>query len=266
MRNIGILTVATLREAMSKKVFLFFIGISLIVLVITGIIFSFFNTSILIKGEEFNNSVSMLQLALISPLSGLCLLLSIFSCSSFIPSMLEKGNIDLLLSKPVTRTELLLGKYVGGLLVVLINILILIFGVWLLIGFKFGYWNIAFLSSSLVITFAFAVLYSIIVLFGVITQGSMSGMMTAYFIFIILSPLLYNAQMKWSAFIQSDLLKAVVKGLYYIVPKTHELMGETLVSIVNKKGIENFQPFATSLVFLVVMLILSVLIFKKKDF
>jgi len=266
MRNIGIMTMSTLREAMSKKVFIFFVGISLIVLIIQAVIFSFFNTNLLIKGVAVSEGISMLELMIISPLSSLCLLLSIFSCSSFIPSMLEKGNIDLLLSKPVTRTELLLGKYAGGLLVVFINIIILILGVWLLIGLKFGYWNFAFLYSSLVITFTFAVLYSIIVLFGIITQGSMSGMMSAFFIFIVLSPLLYAAKFKGMNFIENETLRTVINWFYYIIPKTHELMGETLNNLTTKGGIENYQPIVTSFAFLLVMLLLSVFIFRKKDF
>jgi ABC-type transport system involved in multi-copper enzyme maturation permease subunit len=266
MRNIGIMAMSTLREAMSKKVFIFFIGISLIVLIIQAIIFSFFKTNVWAPGMGLSESISKLELMIISPVSGLCLLLSIFSCSSFIPSMLEKGNIDLLLSKPVSRTELLFGKYIGGLLVVFINISFLILGVWIIIGLKFGYWDFAFLYSSLTITFTFAVLYSIIVLFGIITQGSMSGMMAAYFIYIVLSPLLYAAQYTGANFIENKTLKTVIEWFYYIIPKTHEMMGEMLVNLTTKNGIEKYQPVATSFVFLLVMLLLSVLIFRKKDF
>ncbi len=266
MRNIGILTMSTLREAMSKKVFIFFIGISLIVLIIQAIVFSLFKTNALTPGMAAAEGISKLELMIISPLSGLCLLLSIFSCSSFIPSMLEKGNIDLLLSKPVSRTELLIGKYAGGLLVVFINILFMIIGVWLIIGLKFGYWNFTFLYSSLIITFTFAVLYSLIVLFGVITQGSMSGMMAAYFIFIVLSPLLHFAKYKGANFIENETIKTVINWFYYIVPKTQELMNDTLADLTTKNGIENYQPVATSFVFLLVMLFLSVFIFRKKDF
>jgi len=266
MRNIGIMTMSTLREAMSKKVFIFFIGISLIILVIQVIIFSLFKTNTWASGMSASEGISRLELMIISPLSGLCLLLSIFSCSSFIPSMLEKGNIDLLLSKPVSRTELLLGKYIGGLLVVFINILILILGVWFIIGVKFGYWNFAFLYSSLLITFTFAVLYSIIVLLGVITQGSMSGMMAAYFIYIILSPLLYMAKFKGMNFIENETLKTGINWFYYIIPKTQELMGDTLNDLTTKNGIQNYQPVATSFAFLIVMLLLSIFLFRKKDF
>ncbi|MDR3668496.1 MAG: ABC transporter permease subunit [Ignavibacteriaceae bacterium] len=273
MRNIWIMTLSTLREAMSKKVFLFFMGISAVVLIIQLISFSFISADQLIKSINpmglkmpMLQIVSSFELMVVSPLAVLGLLMAIFSSSSFIPTMLEKGNIDLLLSKPVTRTELVLGKYLGGLLVVFINVFFLVFGVWLIISVKFGYWDPTFLSVSLVITFTFAVLYSMIVLFGIITQGSVFGMMMAYFTLLILSPLLFAAKDKFLDLINNVFLKNLIKGCYYIVPKTSELMGNILISITSGKTIESFQPVITSLVFLILMLVFSIIIFRKKDF
>jgi ABC-2 type transport system permease protein len=273
MRNIWILALSTLREALSKKVFIFFMGISAVVLIIQLVIFSFVSSDQLIKAVNpmgltvpMQQVISYYEMIVVSPLAVLGLLLAIFSSSSFIPTMLEKGNIDLLLSKPVSRIELILGKYIGGVLVVLINILFLILGVWLIISFKFGFWNLSFLSVSIVITFTFAVLYSVIVLFGVLTQGSVLGMMSAYFIFLILSPLLFTAKEKFLVAIDSGFLRNLIKVCYYIVPKTSELMGSILINITSGKGIDNFQPVITSLVFLILVLAFSIAIFRKKDF
>ncbi|HKB85633.1 MAG TPA: hypothetical protein VKD08_05665, partial [Ignavibacteriaceae bacterium] len=123
MKNIYLMTLFTLKEALARKVFLFFIGISALAIVITALIFSLVDTQSIITGIEtktgndflIRNIVSTLEIMIISPLAGLGLLLAIFSSSSFVPNMLEKGNIDLLLSKPVSRQQLLWGKYAGGL-------------------------------------------------------------------------------------------------------------------------------------------------------
>ena len=273
MRNIRIMTLSTLREEMSKKVFIFFMGISAVVLIIQLIIFSFINVDQLTKAVspmglkvDMKQVISSLEMMIVSPLAVLGLLLAIFSSSSFIPSMLEKGNIDLLLSKPVSRTELIFGKYLGGLLVVFINVFSLVFGVWLIISLKFGFWDPAFLIISIVVTFTFAVLYSMIVLFGIITQSSVLGMMAAYFTFLIVSPLLFTAKDRFLVAIDNGFLKNLIKVCYYIVPKTSELMGSLLMNITAGKEIESFQPVITSLVFLILMLLFSILIFRKKDF
>jgi ABC-2 type transport system permease protein len=269
MKNLWILTWYTLREAMARKVFIFFLIISALVLIVTGLIFGLSsNVSIGAGGANspFGNPITMIEMLIISPLASLCLLLAIFSSSSFVPVMLEKGNIDLLLSKPVSRGQLLWGKYIGGILVVLINITFLIVGVWLIISIKFGFWDFYFLSIIFTITFTFAVLYALIVLLGVITKGSTLGMMIAYFVFIILSPLLFAARDKMDSFIESKFVKQIIEAVYYIIPKTSELMGKVTVNLASGKGIEDYQPILTSLAFLILTMGIAISIFRNKDF
>ena len=273
MKNILTVSWYTLREAMARKVFIFFSIISLLVVIFTAVILGVTNLDSLVNGFAGKNAapmmidiVSKLEIAIITPLASLGLLLAIFASSSFIPIMLEKGNIDLLLSKPVSRTQLLWGKYFGGILVVFLNIAILILGVWLSISFKFSIWSYTFLWSILIITFTFAVLYSLIVCFGVMTKSSMFGMMIAYLIFLILSPLLKFFQGDMQTFITSGFWKGLIDTLYYIIPKTSELMGKTIITLANGGGVENYQPIWTSLLFLVGMMGLSNYIFNKKDF
>ncbi len=138
MKNIAIVTWYTIKEAMARKVFIFFAVISALVIIFTAVILGITDVASLAEGfakgqgmMDVGIIISKLEIAIVSPLAGLGLLLAIFASSSFVPIMLEKGNIDLLLSKPVSRTQLLWGKYFGGTAVVFLNIAILIIGVWL---------------------------------------------------------------------------------------------------------------------------------------
>jgi len=273
MRNIFIISWFTLREAMARKVFIFFAGISILVLLGSILVFSLVDAQSFISTMNQGQAeivvgeiISGLELLIISPLAGLCLLLAIFSSASFVPVMLEKGTIDLLLSKPISRLQLLIGKYLGGLLVVFINILFLIVGVWLIISLKFSYWDFSFLLVSLTVTFTFAVLYSIIVLFGVITRSSILGMMVAYLIFLILSPLLQLYKEELHTFVENGIAKAILDGLYYIIPQTAELMGKLTVDLAAGQGIDNFSPVITSFFLLILVLSFSIYLFRKKDF
>jgi ABC-2 type transport system permease protein len=269
MKNLWIMTWYTVREAMARKVFIFFLIISALVLIITGLIFGFSSTiSLGAAGANspFGSPVTMVEMLIIFPLASLCLLLAIFSSSSFVPVMLEKGNIDLLLSKPVSRDQLLWGKYLGGILVVLFNIAFLIIGVWLIISIKFASWDFYFLNIIFTITFTFAVLYALIVLLGVITKGSTLGMMLAYFIFIIMSPLLFSVKDKLDVLIQSKFLKQFIIAIYYITPKTTELMNKVMVNLASGKGIDDYQPILSSLAFLILTMGIAISIFRKKDF
>ena len=171
MNNIWVATLLTIRETFSRKIFILFAGVSTLVLLLFGILFisvsaenfPVVGTDIQISGMDIGSEISKaIKLFIVNPLYGLGIFLAIFSVSSIIPQMLEKGNIDLLLSKPISRTQLILGKFFGGNIVVLANLTYLIFSLWLMIGIKFGDWDLTFLWSIVIITFVFAVLYAMI--------------------------------------------------------------------------------------------------------
>jgi ABC-2 type transport system permease protein len=273
MKNVLLMIQFTLREALAQKVFIFFLIISLLVIIGTAILFAVADTDSLVANFNPSNDqmllgeiVNSIALLIISPLASLCLLLAIFSSSSFIPNMLEKGNIDLLLSKPVSRMQLLIGKYLGGILVILISISILIIGVWVVISLKFSYWDFSILWVIGTVSFTFAVLYSIIVFFGVISQSSIFGMMVAYFIFLILSPLLAFVRSGRNVLIENDFVRSLVDIFYYIIPKTSELMTVIQLDLVSGKSIGDYQPIFTSFLFLVLIMTWSIFLFKRKDF
>jgi ABC-type transport system involved in multi-copper enzyme maturation permease subunit len=263
----------TFREALVRKVFIFFLGISAFILIGLAAAFSLIDTEAITqfanpegKDKMIREIISSLQLIIVTPLAGLCLLLSIFASSSFIPNMLEKGNIDLLLSKPVSRTQLMLGKYFGGILVVFVNIAFLVVGVWSIISLKFSYWEFNFLFLIVIITFTFAVLYALIVFFGITTRSSIPGMMIAYLIYLVLSPVLLLGKDKIHLLTESEIIRTLIKGLYYIVPKTSELMGSISLSLVMKAEINEFRPIISSFIFLIVIMIYSGYLFNKKNF
>ncbi len=273
MKNIWTLALYTLREAFARKVFLFFMIISGLVLLTEIILFAVVDTQKILSVLNTTGDPAMLgqivvkmELIVYSFISSLLLLLAIFASASFVPNMLEKGTVDLFLSKPISRTQLLLGKYFGGLFVVFVNIAFLIIGMWLLVSFKFSYWDFSFLWTIVFIVFIFAVLYSILVFFGVLTQGSMAGMMTAYFVYIILSPLMAQAYTQVDLWTNNKIYIYLVKGVYYIVPKTAEVLGNDVINVVTGSGIDDFQPIITSFLFLILTLAFSILLFRKKDF
>lgn len=273
MNNILTLTKLTIREAFARKIFIVFFGVSTFVILMAALVFSLFSFedltgSITINSEQIDDIgvklVETIQLFILSPLFGLGLFLSIFSTSSFIPNMLEKGSIDLLLSKPVSRTQVILGKFFGGTMVVFINIAYLIVGLWFLLGIKFGSWNAGFLLSIPVITFAFSTLYSMIILIGVVTRSSVLAMMLSYLIFIVFSPLL-AARENIYMLIENKIAQFVIDAIYYIIPKTTEL-GSIMADVATGYGIDDFQPIITSFLFIILTIYLSITIFSKKDY
>ncbi len=85
--------------------------------------------------------------------------------------MLRKGTVDMLVVKPIHRVTLLVYKYIGGLTFIFLNTVLAIGGVWLALGLRSGQWPTGFLVMILVITFFFAILYSVSTLAGVLTRS-----------------------------------------------------------------------------------------------
>ncbi|MGF1582398.1 MAG: ABC transporter permease [Gemmataceae bacterium] len=106
----------------------------------------------------------------------------------FIPNMVQKGTVDLLLSKPVDRAALLVFKYIGGLTFVLLNSAVAIGGAWLVFGLRAGVWTWSGPTILLIILFNFSLLYAISTLFGVLTKNSVGAIsITLTFWFLLWS-------------------------------------------------------------------------------
>ncbi len=273
MKNIWNITQFTIREAFSRKLFVTFFGVSTFVLIISAIVFASFEVQQLagfakpegIPGEDLiERVVGVFRILLIAPLFGGGLFLSIFSVSSFIPNMLEKGNIDLFLSKPITRNQIIWGKFFGGLIVVFINIAYVVIGFWILLGFKFGVWDSSFLITIPTITFTFSALYALIILLGILTRSSILAMMISYLIFFILSPVLAARDSITSLF-DNKFVEILFDVFYYIIPKTAEL-GSITSDLAAGGEIMDWQPIITSLLFTFLILGGSIIIFNKKDY
>ncbi len=92
--------------------------------------------------------------------------LGILVTASIIPDMLQPGSLHLLLSKPVSRSLLLLAKFVGGCAFVFVCASQLIIGIWLISGFRLDIWNARLLWCIPICVFQFAVFYSVSTLSG----------------------------------------------------------------------------------------------------
>lgn len=100
------------------------------------------------------------------------ILVGVIITAFFIPNMLRKGTIDLLLVKPIHRWALLCYKYLGGLTFIFLNTAVAIGGIWLVLGLRSGVWANGFLFIIFGITYYFAILYAVSTLFGVMTQSA----------------------------------------------------------------------------------------------
>lgn len=168
------------------------------------------------------------------------ILIGIIITAFFIPNMLRKGTIDLLLVKPLHRWALLFYKYIGGLTFIFFNTAVVIVGIWLVLGLRSGVWANGFLLSIFGITFYFAILYAVSTLFAVLTQSPVvSILMTcgAWAFFAIVGSLYHGIEgdrkrmeqhraenPNMEIHDQSDnAFFSFVRGVHTVVPRTSDL-------------------------------------------
>jgi ABC-type transport system involved in multi-copper enzyme maturation permease subunit len=104
----------------------------------------------------------------------------------FIPNMLRKGTIDLLLAKPINRVSLLVYKYVGGLTFMLINTTVLIVGLWVALGLRTGVWEPVFLLAIPILTFEFAMFYALSTFLAVLTRSPIVSILACVILWAVL--------------------------------------------------------------------------------
>jgi len=263
----------TFREAFARKIFWGFFGCCTALLlflifilridVVEGALATvsiFGNT---LPTTNVQNLVQQTQSVIAMVLYFAGMALSVFASAGLVSAMFEQGRIELLLSKPVSRTHLLLGRYLGNLLVVAANIVYLVAGSWIIFGIKTHLWGMGYLISSLFTIFIFAVLLAVIVLVGVAWESGAVAIMVTFAIMIITPIVAQKATLE--RLLSSEWSRDVVRVLYYVLPKTSDVSVMIRHLILNQP-VGSWMPVWSTAVFGVVMLAAGVWKFQRRSF
>jgi ABC-type transport system involved in multi-copper enzyme maturation permease subunit len=212
---------------------------------------------------EVQNLVQQTQsvIAMILYFAGMAL--SVFASAGLVSAVFEPGRIELLLSKPVSRTHLLLGRYLGNVLVVAANILYLVAGSWIVFGVKTGVWGAGFLVSSLCTIFIFSVLLAVLVLVGVLWDSSAVAIMVTFAIMIVTPILAQKSTIE--RLLSSEWSRVVVRLLYYVLPKTSDV-SVIIRHLILNQPVESWMPVWSTALFGAVVLGLGIWRFQRRSF
>jgi len=265
----------TFRECLVKKILLSFFIASTIGILGILVIFNidiignnvaisslFFGGEGLTSLGQFEDIIIKVEAIFAMALFTLGLFISLFATADLTPSMMTKGRLDLYLARPISRTQLLFGKYCGAVAVAAINILYAIVGLWLVIGIKTGVWNVNFLYTGLNIIFMFSVLYTFVMLIGIFTKNTAVNIIAVCT--IVFSSLILAQKDVIFLFSNNKLLEHITDLLYWITPKYYE------ISIITKdlvlgNAIPSWTPVISSLLIAAAVMNLSLYLFSKKD-
>ncbi|MCI0703803.1 MAG: ABC transporter permease [Planctomycetia bacterium] len=147
----------------------------------------FFGASGAIRGVPLGAALYIIEDPIINGLgAAVTLILSVVITAFFIPNMLRKGSIDLLISKPIGRVQLLVYKYIGGLTFIFLLSSFTIGGVWVVMALRSGLWDPRFLLVIPVLTFTFGILYAVSTTVAVYTRSAIAAILvTLVFMFLM---------------------------------------------------------------------------------
>ena len=190
------------------------------------------------------------------------ILLALFATGGLVAALTERGSVDALLTKPLSRRAVLAGRLLAVLAVMLVLSTYLFGAVWLTMSVKSGIWNPRFLLAIGVVFGMFAVLYGVISLVGVWSGSGPLSMVAALgvgFVSLILGIDALPEQV-------NRMWRPVVEGAYWALPKFGDVGAEMVPQLATGGDVGSPLPLLTSLAFGAVCYAAAFALFSRKDF
>ncbi|HYM20593.1 MAG TPA: ABC transporter permease subunit [Candidatus Kapabacteria bacterium] len=280
MRQFLAIIEETYREARSKKTLVGFFIFSSVIIIITFFVFQ--SSSVKEAMNQFQQTkmrgtngamASVMQVTVLdifyTIISGILYFMTIcigvFATTGFITSQMEKGTIDILLSKPVPRWQYLFGRYIASLSIIAIEAFWFILGMWIVVSLSLGIWNISFLLSTVFIVLGYAGIYSIVVLISVLSRSSALSIIVGIGLFFIsgLISILRGIESIVGGGGKST-LSEIAGIMYYVFPQASD-MGDNMKNAILGMPIK-WEPIGLILALSCIYLSFGIYAFSKKEF
>jgi ABC-type transport system involved in multi-copper enzyme maturation permease subunit len=222
------------------------------------------------KSQPGMNVIDFLLIRLHSTSVFWIILFGIFGIAGLIPRMLEKGTIDLFLSKPLTRAELLMARALGAVSGIAVNLIYFFVGIWLIFGLKIGIWHWGFLSSVVYVVYAFVCFFSVVTIVGLITRSAGISIMLAFSFYIISWGLELREKGLYRLW-DNVFYHRILDAIYYLTPQLDAMLENSSRAIGKDPVIPypaefTLMPYLFSLLSTILLYSLSVWYFSRQDY
>ncbi len=265
----------TFREALARRVFWAFFFASTAILVFFMLVMRIdvvqgMVASVSIFGRTNRGGVMSADQMVQSAQAGLSVFLytvgmglAIFASAGLISAVFEPGRVELLLSKPVERYHLLLGRYVGNLLIVAANLFYLVVGFWLVFGLKTGVWRPHLLLAAVVTLLVFAVMLAFILLTAVLWESAAVSILATFAVCVL--SLVLAAQSTFERLLSSEISRDIVRGLYYLLPKLPD-NARIMMNLITNQHVDSWMPLWSTALFGIAILGTGLWVFSRRNF
>lgn len=256
MIQIAAITKATVQEAISKKIVVGFFVISAVAILIIALSLYSSGTSAAIDalrpsasdpdGVALREFIRSFQVGIGGFFYPVAVFLSLFITADIVPSTLDKGLIDLSLSKPLSRMKLISSRMLGAVAVAALCLSFFIIGIWLLFFLRTGLLTNGFLIACIPALVSFVSLYAISALIGLLTGSANLGIVIVYIYAAVISLMLESRETFLFNLVTNETLQSIIDVLYYILPQV-SAMAEIVAAVIQNNTVESWLPFGVSL-------------------
>ncbi|RKX25400.1 MAG: hypothetical protein DRP45_05995 [Candidatus Zixiibacteriota bacterium] len=258
----------TLAELIDRKMLYLFGGVTVVAVLIATVgaqIDVGFHTGSGVDSEAdpFKAVVGSAAVRGLSTFMSFMVFLATMATAGLIPQLLTKGRVDFYLSKPVSRTGLLLGKLfstiiVYGLLITLCGSVLSLALKWLIGGFGWEILGVFPISVA-----ALCIWLCIVFLAGVAFKSTPLAIMTTFLVWIVQTVL--SGHEAYKQLLDSKTADIIIDSLYYIFPKMTGI-NDMSRELALGGTVFDWMPLWSSLLFGIAMIWLAALTFRKTDF
>lgn len=197
------------------------------------------------------------------------ILLALFLTAGLLPRTLVKGYAELILSKPVPRWSVYLGRYAGGVSLFAGACLVVALAVEGILAGKTGLFTGRLILASLVVVVLFAALFAVAALAGVLAERSGIAILSSVLLWLF-AGFLARVHEHYPNLVQSPkvwvrILSGLAEALYRALPRTSDL-SEIGWRVVVGEALGSVEPLGSTVLFTLGLLALSLWLFSRRDF
>lgn len=151
--------------------------------------------------------------------------LTIIATAGFFPAFMRRGAIDILLSKPMSRGRVFLGKYCGSMVFVLLQAALFGLATFLVMGLRWKTWLPGYLLMIPLIVILFSYIYCVSVWVAVSTRSTIAAILISLGAWIAVTSVqhaddVFEIYPDWK---QQRTVFYTVRTLRWVLPKTQDV-------------------------------------------
>lgn len=189
--------------------------------------------------------------------------LAVLGTAGLVPGMLIRGRADYFLSKPISRSSLLLNKLFGIWIVYGVTIFICGVITYLTIIAVHGGFDWAVLYFLIFPLISWFIWLSITVFAGLFSGSQAISLMAAFIVWVLHT--LTSGVRALEEILGSTIFSYLVNVVYYVLPKNAEFSGMSM-QILNGRSVMSWMPLWSSVLFAVVIVYITLTVFKRRSY